>query len=265
MDIFIKDLMKIGLTEIEAKIYINLLKKRHFTATEIATISKINRTQTYDLLSKLVKKGLCVEIYGNKKKYEAISPEIVMNNFSKEFENKKEIAGSLSKHLSKVFNQNINNQNPLDFIKVLRTNQAIREHVYNLLDESEVSIKVFNKPPYSMSSDQNQPESESIVKGVEHRCVYEVEDDLEEFLRKLEYFASQGEKIRINNKLPLKLAIFDNQKSVMTLYNEGDLGGLFTAMSVEHKDFTLAMSEIFEMYWQVSMTIDEFKNKNKPQ
>lgn len=263
MEIFKNDLMQIGLTEVEARVYINLLKKSNFTATEIATISKINRTQSYDILSKLVKKGLCIEVYGNKKKYEAISPEVVMNNFSQQFEEKKNIANSLSKHLSEVFKQNLKNSNPLDFIKVLRTNQSISEYVYKLLVTTVQEVKVFNKPPFSMPQDKNVLEQKSIIKGVQHRVIYEIEEDIEYFLRKVNSFASQGEIVRINKQLPLKLAIFDDKITVMTLHNKGDLGSLFTAMSIEHGDFTAAMSEIFEMYWAVSMTIDEFEQQIK--
>ena len=81
MEKYIKALTNIGLTELEAKVYINMLKKQYFTATEIATISKINRTQTYDILSKLINRGMCSEIRGKVRKYSAIDPEKVFTNF----------------------------------------------------------------------------------------------------------------------------------------------------------------------------------------
>ncbi|MHC1630693.1 MAG: TrmB family transcriptional regulator [Methanotrichaceae archaeon] len=96
MEDFIVKLVKLGLSELEAKVYINLLKKNNFSATEIASLTDINRTQTYDILSKLVKKGLCTEIRGNKEKYIAVDPQKVLSALEKDLEEKKQIASELS-------------------------------------------------------------------------------------------------------------------------------------------------------------------------
>ncbi|MFC1887551.1 hypothetical protein ACFLYK_01950, partial [Candidatus Cloacimonadota bacterium] len=63
--------------------------------------------------------------------------------------------------------------------------------------------------------------------------------------------------------LPLKLIIFDKRTVLMTLYNNSDQGSLFTAMSIEQKDFGNSMADIFELYWNNSLTLEDYIEKNK--
>jgi HTH-type transcriptional regulator, sugar sensing transcriptional regulator len=263
METLIGDLTRIGLSDIEAKVYLTLLKKRNLTVKEISTTAKINRTQTYDILANLVKKGMCIEIFGNVKKYEAIQPEKVMNNIQSNLEKQKNIAKKLSSTLGDVFKNNEDNLNPLDFIKVLRTNKVIKDHVFNLISNAEKTICVFNKPPFAMTPDRNEPEKRSIKKGITHRSIYEVEADTNSFISKIKHFQGTGEIIRINKKLPLKLIIFDKRTVMMTLHNNSDQGSLFTAMSIEQEDFANSMADIFEVFWNNSITINEYLKKEK--
>ena len=123
----------------------------------------------------------------------------------------------------------------------------------------------FNKPPFAMNPNKNEPERNSLKKGVVHRSIYEVEDNQKEFIKKIKHFESAGETIRINEKLPLKLIIFDRKNVVMTLHNNSDMGSLFTAMSIDQRDFANSMADIFELYWRNSMSVDEYIKTTKNQ
>jgi len=258
-----KNLTRIGLSDLEAKVYLSLLKKKNLTAKEISSSARINRTQTYDVLAKLVEKDMCVEVFGNVKKYEAIQPEKVMQNIQSELDKQKMIAEELADTLGNVFKNNINNDNPLDFIKVLRTKKGIKDHVFKLIQNTRTTICVFNKPPFAMNPDKNEPEKHSISKGIIHRSIYEIENNNDAFLKKIDHFHSAGEDIRIHEKLPLKLVIFDDKTVVMTLHNKIDKGSFFTAMSIEQNDFAKSMADIFELYWKNSLTIEEYISKKE--
>jgi len=271
---FIVKLVKLGLSELEAKVYISLLKKNNFSATEIATITNINRTQTYDILSKLVKKGLCTEIRGNKKKYIAVDPEKVLSALEKELEEKKLIAAELSSQLGEIYNSSHDNQNPLDFIEVLFTRTSIINRIESLEGEAKSCVNAFNKPPYAMnigqsdlnkiSSEFRSPQQEGISKGVKFRSLYEIEPkDRDEFAKKVNYFQSMGEEVRVAPHLPFKMFVFDNQTILLALRNQADTSVSFTTMTIDHSDFAEAMAGIFELYWQSAMTIEEFIENEK--
>lgn len=69
-------LKKIGLTENEIKIYLNLLKTGSSTAYDISKKTGIYRVHVYDKLEQLMDKGLVTHIYkGAKKYFQATSPQ----------------------------------------------------------------------------------------------------------------------------------------------------------------------------------------------
>jgi len=259
MQIFTRELMSLGLSELEAKVYLTLIKKNFFSATELAASVRIHRTQIYDVLANLIKKGMCIEVLGSIKKYEAVSPLKIMKDITKNLEQQKLMAEGLSIELTKIFDRNHDNRDPLDFVKVLRTPATIREHVFGLIRAAEKEVRVFNKPPYSMNPEKNEPEVDSLKKGIVHKCVYEIEKENRDFLNRVRNFVAQGEQVRLNEKLPLKLVIFDLKCVVMTLYNIGELNSQFTAMSIEHSEFAQAMADIFELYWSNSLNLDDYQ------
>ena len=70
----INALMKLGLTEYEAKIYIALAKSGPSRAGELSFLSNVPRTKTYGALKELTRKGLVLAIPEKPERYLAASP-----------------------------------------------------------------------------------------------------------------------------------------------------------------------------------------------
>lgn len=62
-------LEKLGLTEYEAKTLSALFRLKESEAPEVSRIAQVPKTRVYDVLDRLVKKGLIIEVYGRPKKY----------------------------------------------------------------------------------------------------------------------------------------------------------------------------------------------------
>lgn len=149
-------------------------------------------------------------------------------------------------------------------MKVLRTTKNIYENVMQLVRNAKESILVFNKPPYAMAPDQNEEEIESLKKGVINKCIYEVEKgDRQEFIKRVRYFASAGEKIRIVPELPIKMVVVDSHYVVFNMKHDGFTEAQFTAMMIENTDLARLLIKTFDVYWQEGQTIDEFSKKTK--
>ena|SRR3989338_743803 len=88
---FTESLKTLGLNEKEANVYVALLEMGRGTVARIARKANINRTTGYDILDKLVAKGLA-NISGKepKEEYVAESPEKLRSLLEKEIENKKQ-------------------------------------------------------------------------------------------------------------------------------------------------------------------------------
>ncbi|MBM3234145.1 TrmB family transcriptional regulator [Candidatus Pacearchaeota archaeon] len=89
----IEALRKIGLTEGEIKVYLALLELGSSTTWDITKKSKISGSKVYEVLERLMKKGLASFIIKNNIKYfEAASPERILdylNEKNKEIESEK--------------------------------------------------------------------------------------------------------------------------------------------------------------------------------
>ncbi|MFH1257217.1 MAG: helix-turn-helix domain-containing protein [Candidatus Diapherotrites archaeon] len=97
-------LENLGLTEYEAKSLNALFKLREAEAPEISRIAQVPKTRVYDVLERLTKKGLIIEIYGRPKKYRSVEVGRVFDSLIsekkaslKELEEKaKDLRGSFS-------------------------------------------------------------------------------------------------------------------------------------------------------------------------
>ena len=77
-------LENVGLNEKEAKIYLAALEMCSSPVSKIAKRAKINRVTTYDILEKLIKKGLISFITNDKIKYfTATEPEILVKKYKR--------------------------------------------------------------------------------------------------------------------------------------------------------------------------------------
>ena len=92
-------LRKIGLTQNEINIYLDLLKAGTSTAYEIGKRTGIYRVHVYDKLEQLMNKGLATHIYrGAKKHFQATPPEKIKQYI----EDKKNILNSQEKEIDSI-------------------------------------------------------------------------------------------------------------------------------------------------------------------
>ncbi len=95
----ISSLEKVGLTKIEARVYMVLLKHGSVKAGKIAKEANLNRTTTYDALKRLLEKGLAsYVVQENRKYFQPVEPQRLVE-FIKEKENE---ARSIMPDLSKL-------------------------------------------------------------------------------------------------------------------------------------------------------------------
>lgn len=101
-----KLLEEFGLTKTEAKIYLLLLRLGSVPASEIIKKAQLHRTTVYDVLERLIEKGLIAYIVKNDKKhFEAASPTKFLNKAEEEkarAEEKKKLAEQLISSLQKI-------------------------------------------------------------------------------------------------------------------------------------------------------------------
>ena len=91
-----QELIRLGFSQSEAKIYLELLKTNSLLAGGISKNTGINRRTIYDSLERLQQKGVVgFNISGNKKHFFAINPEVILKNVEEMKESAKELIPKL--------------------------------------------------------------------------------------------------------------------------------------------------------------------------
>ncbi len=263
----IKDMTDIGLTEYEAKVYVNLLKRDTFTAAEIANASGVPRSKVYEILKHLCEKSFVTEILGRVKKYTAVSPEqgfaILKKQQEEEFIKKNKQMTKLSQQLHEFYGKRENTNGPLDYIQVLRDKRAINSKIISLMENAKEEVLFFNKSPYISRIEDNKSGLELMAKSIEVRSIYEMSDSADpSFYEAMLAFHRAGEKIMIVPTLPLKMAVFDRSSVLLMLLDKLPSTSTFTTMIIEHKDLANMFISIFDFFWEQGLSPEFLTNKD---
>ncbi|MHC6178822.1 TrmB family transcriptional regulator [Clostridium sp. JNZ X4-2] len=135
MDRILELLKNFDLTDVEAKVYIELLKNGPSTGYEISKISAVPRSRVYNVLSKLVKNGFVVASKSkNPTYYNCISVDEFINNKKFEYNS---LFSEMSSELKKV-----ERSNNMDYIWYINGYNNIFNKCRNILKKSKKEVYV---------------------------------------------------------------------------------------------------------------------------
>ena len=266
-----------GLTTREAKVYTVLFNKKDFTASEIQQLVNIPRTKVYEVLHLLISKGLCAERkIGRFKKYEAVNPEYALDKLLMEYKEdlseKENMTNQILKILSPLYEKRKGKDDPLEYIEILKDREQIRRKWLNINKNAKKEILIFTKPPYASSPDEAISEEKRLRNTNKNRrqviqrdiCEYKgitSESEKREFIKMVSALISNEEEVRVVKELPMKLAIFDEKVTMLSLNDTISLQSNITTMIINHPSFAKAQKFVFESIWEKAMPFEEFKIK----
>jgi sugar-specific transcriptional regulator TrmB len=130
----IQDFRRLGFTEYEAKIYMQLLMESPATAYEIAKATGVPRPNTYNALESLAKRGAVLPVSENPVRYVAAPPDRHLNNLGRET---MAICSTLVKELARL-------RAPADdpYVWNVKGEAAIFQKINTLISQSSRSICV---------------------------------------------------------------------------------------------------------------------------
>ncbi len=255
---FIKKIKDFGLNSYEAKIWTALLSRGVSSAGELADISNVPRSRTYDVLESLEKKGFIMMKLGKPIKYMAISPNEVLERVKKKIKEESvrqektmdELKGSkILDELTSLHTQGIELVEPTDLMSSLKG----RDNIYNQI---ELMIKDAKKSVLIITS------SEGLIRKIEH---------MKKTLKKA---SDNGVKIKIAVPLTKETkAAADELKGIAEVRNITNIKARFVIVDddqltfmmmddatvhpsydvgiwVNTKLFATALKELFELSWK---------------
>jgi sugar-specific transcriptional regulator TrmB len=266
-------LLDIGLTEREARVYTTLLTRRMFTASELQEAVNIPRTKIYEVLQKMVNRGICIERKtGRNKIFQAVEPKVALEkiyeSYKEDLQKKKELIDNAVKVYTPIFKENKEIVNPLDFIYVMYDKNEIHKQYTTTLQNTKYELLTFNKGPYACDnyhslSEQVDEETKLLKRGGICRNIYQLSEILEyDWL--FDYIKSQvkfGQKAKVIEELPIKMIIFDNEKVMLPL--EGASGRMqsLTMIYIEHSQLAIASRILFEHLWNQARDFEEIEKQ----
>lgn len=138
-----------GLNIYEAKVWLALLSKSISSAGEIAEISGVPRSRTYDVLESLEKQGFAIEKLGKPVKYIVVKPSLVIeklrNNTVKEAEEKAKTLANLKgteefNELELLHKQGIQPIKSTDISGALKGRNNIYSQLAEMIENAEKEV-----------------------------------------------------------------------------------------------------------------------------
>lgn len=133
----------------ETKVWLALLSKGSASAGEIATLSGVPRSRTYDVLETLEKKGFALAKLGKPVKYLGVKPHIVIekikNNVRKEAEERVVSLSNIKNSqeysaLEELYNEGIDPVKREDLSASLKGKSNISNHLRDLIENAEKEV-----------------------------------------------------------------------------------------------------------------------------
>jgi len=260
--------LELGFTERESKVYITLLSKRSFTSSELQKSAGIPRTKIYEVLYKMIDKGICVERQSGKiKYYEAVEPKKALhkmledykNNYQNEFEKKKAVTEELAGIFSPVFEKNKTFVSPLEFVDVVKDKDQSQKIILNAFQNAKSEVLSLIKGPYVCNNikrvkEQVREERNVLKRGVGFRKIYEIHE-LSEEAQLIEHFkplSKFGSQMRVIDRIPIKMLVIDERMVIFPLQDVLRDPNELTLIIIEHKEMVLACRILFDYLWNSS-------------
>lgn len=277
----ISELEGLGFTNYEAKVFVSLMKGFNMSAPEVAEDSKVPKSSAYDILKIFAERGYCNEIQTPSKiRYEIIAPDIVKgkieNELMNEFDKKKRYLDLSFDKLISLFKSSYSDGATTDVELIKGFNQYRFVKFLDLLKEAKKEILLMNRLEGQVSSELDSETKKFFDRGGISRSIYETSTnfkidkngvwknvDKKDLVEMCEKFEKQGEKIRLANKVPQNVAIFDREIVFTSLIDETKTKNKKTDLIIRNKNYAEYMISLFELNWDKSETIQEFKKNLK--
>lgn len=257
LELHTRRLQNIGLNAYESRAYLVLIGHFHFKALEVAGRAGIPRQKIYEVLDSLVEKGFVRVVQGKAKQFSAVEPKLALEgylkrkkeSFERVWDERSRLAGMLNEDLAAVYEDGARGRGPLDYLRIVANTAQIAEEYRRLLQQTESRYLEFARPPYGVDPGREPLVKQLLDRGLPCRLVFIADSADREDLQPL---VEAGAEIRLAEALPMKLALFDDRRGLISLDDPVVSHSQITALVFEHESLAAAMGALFDDFWSRS-------------
>lgn len=241
----------------EVKIWTALLSKGLAPAGELADISGVPRSRSYDVLESLEKRGFVIIKLGKPIKYIAVKPEEIIKRVKNSIEKDagyqvnmlSKIKGSVTfQELELLYKQGIANIDPSSLSGAIKGRNNIRNQISSILDEAEKTVTITTTPTglKRKADDFRKAFKRLKDKGVKIRIATQITDDLKDTLKELKNVA----EVKHVDKLAGRFVIVDGKQIVFMIEHDKNIHESYdTGIWANTPYFASAMEQMFNIAW----------------
>jgi sugar-specific transcriptional regulator TrmB len=254
----IHEFEELGLSPYEARILLALMQLGSGNTAQLARLSGVPRTSTYQILEELNRKGLAQrQAVDGPAVWASPGREDVFDRLDANEEQRlrehRERTARLRELVAQALPPESTGAGP--YVHIIQGARQV-SHIYDrLLRQSENELLVFNRPPYSYPANHVNPEVlKAVGRGVTTRVLYEGEQwhhaDSLDFRRAMAVYHRAGVQARLTDELPLKLAVVDRKIALLAMTDPvlPEIG-FPTTLLVEHPGYAGLQADAFEHRW----------------
>lgn len=250
------DLVQIGLSKKEARVYLAALELGQSAVQEISKKAQVNRTTTYIVLESLIKKGLCSTFHQDKKTfYNADSPEGLDRIFEiqkNEIINKQNTLERIFPQLKAVYNR----QEDKPIVRFYEGKEGLltmsaqlsnkKNEIVRMIYSVDELQKVFTE------KERQEAKIARLEKSIKTKVLYT-------FKNGIKSSTMDGERIKIDEKkFPVKadIALFNGKVRMASLG-----GKKLTGVIIQDEAIYQTLVSLFELAWEAAKK----RENTKPQ
>jgi hypothetical protein len=261
LELHTRRLQDIGLNAYESRAYLVLIGHSRFKALEVAGRAHIPRQKIYEVLDSLIEKGFVRVVQGKAKQFSAVEPHLALQAyltrkreaFDREWKDRQRLVGMLTSDLSGVYADGNQVRGPLDYLRIVADTGQIAEEYRRLLIQCEHEYLEFARPPFAVDPAQEPMLQQLSGKKAQCRLLFDSRTLEHGHSRdQLKRLNESGVRIRVASELPLKLALFDKHRGMISLDDPVVSHPQITALVFEHKSLSSAMHSLFDDFWRRS-------------
>ncbi len=252
----------------EVKIWASLLGRGVATAGELADISNVPRSRSYDVLEGLEKKGFVIMKLGKPIKYIAVNPDEIMKRLAEQIQEKAENkisflndikSDEIFSELDLLYKQGIKKIEPYSLAGAFKGRDNIYGHLKSMLERAGKSVTIVSTTQGLQRKLKRYKNllNELSQKGVKVRVAGPINGQFIKELNNVKNFA----QVKNLDSINARFVIIDDKEILFMISDDKDVHESYdTAVWVDTPFFTKAFVNMFNNTWQDLETVN-IKNK----
>jgi len=247
---------KAGLTQGEAKVYLALLNIGVTTIGPIIKKSGVARSFAYNILNKLIEKGLVSYILKNKNKlYQASEPSRILDYLEKQKQKLDQDKEEIKKILPKL--SIIQNSTPKTEVTIYEGYKGLQtafEHYEEKLKKGEEYMSLGGYPTQKdyFHNYWKRHHSKRIKQGIKARILFDKDTKSEIIKNRNKYKGCETRKMHKKIKMPAWFYIYKDTTTIFLQENPDFRNNKTLAIEIMDEEITKSFKNVFEEFWKMS-------------